>query len=383
MTKKPTITSIQLLFLMLGSAAMFPYTFLPVLRTFPHNQDAWIVCLLMLVYIPILGAPLLFLINKFKGLNINEIIELILGKFFGKVAAVIFGTIFLFCYSSCFLMGVIYMNIFMFPGTPSWALMLYMMIPVIYVAFKGAGTLGRLATYVTPFIILTIIFFFIIGIDKMDASALQPILADSTFLDLNKGAFLTSAQYSQTLILFVFAYFLKIKSSINKTYFSSIIAFVIVLLLMVIPTIAVLGLEFAQHSWNPYFTFTRQVETYDFIQRVQSVNTLAWILVMLLKLATYSFMTSYIFAGITKAKSYKKFIIPLAIVVFVFGLLPFMNKSSTIELLRSDNVLPWVISSASFFLPLLIVLIYFIRKNKINLKLRQIKTEKLKINQET
>ncbi len=46
--KKASITSVQLVLMSVGSALIFPYTFMPILRTPPANQDAWIVLLLMI-----------------------------------------------------------------------------------------------------------------------------------------------------------------------------------------------------------------------------------------------------------------------------------------------------------------------------------------------
>jgi len=359
------------MFLAMGSSFMFPYTFLPALRTPPANQDSWFAAVLMFVYVLILNAPLLFLMNRLRGLDINEMVEAILGKFFGKAAAVIFAGFCMFCYTACMLMGIIFLNIFVFPETPSWALALYMIVPIIYASCKGAGTIGRLATFIASFMILTIIFFFLLGINKMDFSILQPVFADSTFLELNQGAFLTASRYSEIIIFLVFSYFLGQKASINKTYAASLATFGICVLLIMIPVLTVLGPDLAKHAWNPYFTYISQIEVYDFIQRLQSISTLAWFTGMLLKLSIYSFMASYILSGVVKAKSHRGFVIPLAVIAFIVCLLPFMNKSSTIELLRSDQVFPWIILPVIFALPLVLLIVYFFRRKKIRLILEQ------------
>ena len=66
MTKKPAIGAAQLLFMSVGSALVFPYTFMPILTAPPANQDAWIVMFMAIAYIFIINAPLLFLMNKFR-----------------------------------------------------------------------------------------------------------------------------------------------------------------------------------------------------------------------------------------------------------------------------------------------------------------------------
>ena len=365
MTKNPLISPVQLLLMSVGSALVFPYTFMPILTAPPANQDAWIVLIITFVYILIINAPLLFLMNKFRGMNANEMIETILGKFFGKAVSIIFVAFFTYCYTACMLITAIFINLYIFPETPTWALLLYMVVPISYAAYKGAGTIGRLATFIVPFIILTIIVFFLLGIDQMKLSALQPVLADSTFLELNEGAFLTGARYSEILIFLVFSFYLKQKSSINKTYAAALGVFAVSFFMILIPTLTVLGVELGKHAWNPYFIYTRQVEGYEFIERVQSLNTLAWFPAALLKLMMYNFMGSYVLSGIVKAKSHKGFVIPISTVGFILCLLPILNKSSTVELLRSDKVFPFIVLPVIFVVPLMMVIVYFLRRKKI------------------
>lgn len=365
MTKKPIIGSAQLLFMSVGSALIFPYTFMPILSAPPANQDAWIVLFMAIAYIFMINVPLLFLINKFRGMNVNEMTETILGKFFGKVAAVIFIMFFCYCFTACMLITAIFINLYVFPETPAWALLLYMAVPITYASYKGAGTIGRLAMFIVPFIMLTIILFFLLGLKIMDLGTLQPVLADSTFLELNAGAFLTGARYSEILIFLVFSFFLKQKSNINKTYAAALGVFTVCFFLILLPTLTTLGVELAKHAWNPYFMYTRQVEGYDFIERVQSLNTLAWFPAALLKLMMYNFMGSYVFSGVVKAKSHKGFVIPISIIGFFICMLPIMNKSSTVELLRSDKVFPFIVLPATFVVPFIIVIVYFIRRKRI------------------
>lgn len=374
MTKKPLISSAQLLFLSVGSALVFPYTFMPILSAPPANQDAWIVLFMTFPYILVINAPALFLINKFRGVNINEMAETVLGKFFGKAASVVFTAFFIYCFTACMLITAIFINLYIFPETPVWALLLYMIIPVSYGSYKGAGTIGRLSFFIVPFIMLTIVIFLILGLDHIDLDTLQPMLADSTFLQLNEGAFLTAARYSEILIFVVFSFWLKQKSSVNKTYAAALGAFAICFFLILIPTLTVLGVEFGKHAWNPYFIYTRQVEGYDFIQRVQSLNTLAWYPAALLKLMIYNFMGSYVFSGVVKAKSHKAFVIPVSILGFCLCMLPVLNKSSTVELLRSDQVFPFIVLPVTLVAPLILVTVYFIRRKKIDRILEQKKT---------
>ncbi len=371
MIKKSSITSVQLALMAVGSALIFPYTFMPILNTPPANQDAWIVLLMMFPYVLIINAPIMILINRFRGININETVEIILGKFFGKIAAFIFCLFFLYCLTACSLITVKFLVLYVFQSTPTWALLLFLLVPVCYSALKGAGTIARLAFFFVPLMILIAAFFFILGINDMDFSNLKPVLADSTFLELNQGAFLTGSRYSEILIFFVFSFYLHKKANVNKTYASALIVFGITFMIILLPTILVLGVEFAKRAWNPYWQFSRQVDAYDFIQKVQSINLLVWFPGAIIKLAIYNYMCSFTLSGIFKTKTHKGFVIPLAAISFIACLLPMLNRSDVIELLRSDKVFPYIVLPVTLVLPVILLIFYFIRRKKIDAFVKQ------------
>lgn len=374
MTAKPVITSAQLLLMVVGSSLMFPYTFMPILNTPPANQDVWIAFIAALVYIFIINVPILILINKFRGFNLNEMTEIILGKFFGKAASILFVMFFLFCFIACMQIGAIFINMSVLPGTPIWAILVFAFSAAAYVAYKGAGTIGRLATFIVPFVMLTVVLFFLMGLSMMDWKILRPVLAESSLAELNLGAFYTGTRYSEILIFLVFTFFLVKNVSINKTYAKALLIFTVSFLLILIPTMLVLGVDLAKMEFNPYFIYTRQVHAYDFIQRVQSINTLAWFPGLLVKLTIYCFMTSFTLSGVFKAKSHKGFVPVITGLAFFVCMIPMMQKSSVMMFLASDKVFPFVILPFTFVLPLILLTVYLIRRKKINRILAQKKT---------
>ncbi|MPM63648.1 hypothetical protein SDC9_110529 [bioreactor metagenome] len=250
----------------------------------------------------------------------------------------------------------------MFPETPSWALLLFMLAPITYASWKGAGTIGRLATLIVPGVVLTIFFFFIFGINLMDLSILKPVLADSSLIELNNGAFLTAARISEVFVFLVFAEFLPKDAKIIKAFSLGVLLFILVYLMMIIPVLTVLGPDLARHSWNPYFLFSKQIKAYDFIQRVESVSTMGWYVGVLLKLCLYNFMASYALSGIFKTKSHKGFTIALSVFTFCVALIPIVNSTTTIVILRSDMVFPWIVLPCVFVVPLLTVLVFLLKK---------------------
>jgi hypothetical protein len=56
-------------------------------------------------------------------------------------------------------------------------------------------------------------------------------------------------------------------------------------------------------------------------------------------------------------------------------MIPMMQKASVIMLLASDRVFPWIILPFTFILPLILLIVYLIRRGKINGILEKKKAE--------
>ena len=378
MNKKPVISKVQLTLLYVGSALIFPYTFLPLVNSPPKNQDVWIVAILSIVYAIIINIPTLFIMNKYRGLHLVQISELTLGNVWGKVTIIPIMLFSIFCYTACSLIICIFLNLYVFNQTPMWVLLVYTLLPPTYAAYKGAGTIGRISTLIVPPALISVVLFFIFGFEKMDMNALLPILADSNFLEINLGAFITASRYSEILIFLVFSYYLMENASINKAYFSALSIFNIAFLLIIIPTIAVLGMEYAKHVWNPYFTYTRLIQALNFLERVQALNLLVWFPAAMLKLSIFNYIASEITSKIVRAKTHKYFVFVFTGFAFIFCQLPFMNSSYTADMLRSDIVLPMAVFAVVFFVPLTILIAYLVKRKKLDVQIKQLAEENKK-----
>ena len=372
MIKKPKISAIQLALLGAGSGLMIPYTFLPMVKKEFSNQDIWIIFIFAIFLILIINIPLFVLVNKTKELNFYERHDIILGKAAGKAVSSLFVIFFVFAFVVYTMITLLFVKIYLLPDTPEWASLLFLVFPLTYASKKGPGTIGRLGTFIVPLIIMTIVFFFIMGINQMKPETLLPILSDSTLMSISKGAFMTAIRFAEILIIILFSYFLKKGETVNKAFIIGLLTFFISFMLILMPVILVLGTDLAKISNNPYYTYTRQVGDYEFVQRVQSINIVAWFTGTLVKLTIYNYMACYVIAGIfNNKKGHSFFAWPVTIISSAICMLPFMQKSS-VHLIINDDIYPWVVLGYVFVIPLILMIAYLIRKKKVNEKIQQI-----------
>lgn len=372
MEKRTVITSAQLVLLLLGSAVMIPYTTMPAITLPPANQDVWMIPILSMVYRILLALPLLFLVYKFKSIKVNECFEILMGKIIGRLFMVIFVAFFIFAQYYSVSASVLFINSSVYPETPRWALALYILVPIAYTASKGAGTMARLSAFIVPYILVTIVVFFMISFKDIDLFVLKPIFVDSGFAKLNLGAFLDAHKMTELIILLVFSGNIDKDTKLSRVFAIFLIVFTVSMVLMIIPTITILGLDVAKHMDNPYFVLTKQVRAYDFIQRLESFNVLGWFIGILLKMALYNYMSSYFISGITGSKTtYKMFVIPVAIVIFILIMIPKINQYSTFQFLLNPKTYAAIALTPMVVVPIIMCIVYLVRKDKVQKAIRE------------
>jgi hypothetical protein len=116
--------------------------------------------------------------NKFKGIHLQEIAKIILGKIFFRPVLILFACFFIFCYTACMLIGGIFVVGNVLLGTPLPAYLLFSYAIVTYMFYHGVGTIGRMAVVFISFIMFTIVCFSLWN-RLIDVKVVLPILADS------------------------------------------------------------------------------------------------------------------------------------------------------------------------------------------------------------
>lgn len=356
------LTGRQLVFLFVGSKLFLDYTHLPLINTPPENQDVWITEILSIVFSVIFVIPILLLITNFKGKSFSEMVCTILGNKLGKAVGIIYAVFMTFGNFICILMILIFMNAYVFAETPPWAILIFTLLPALYSSYKGILSIGRTAVLFAGYAMVTILLFSLCGYPEMDYRLILPVLSDSTSWQILSGAFFLAARYSEIVLFMFLAVYFSPDLKVVKTAVLSIILGAVFTLLMALPTLTVLGNFISQHVWNPYYLYCRQIHIYDFIQRADSLSFIAWYILAIFKLSIYNFIAAKLLSDVFGTKSHKPFTFILITVLSVVCLLPMFNCSTFITQMRSYNVITWFVFPFIFILPLIILIVYLIRK---------------------
>jgi spore germination protein KB len=366
---KPKISATQLILLVAGSAIMLPYTFMPMLRLNSASQNVWLSALLSVFYIVLFNAPLLFLMIKFKGLSLTQVFKIITGSVLAKIITCVY-VLALFLNFMFFILIVLqFASSVLLIETPVWALLIILLLPVTYAAVKGGGVIAKIAVYIIPLLIISIVLFLLFGLNLTDVRNLMPVAGGGSFANIHMTALLMGAQSADVVIFFIFGYYLNKKANIVKSYAVTVATAVAVSLLIFIPVVAALGFSYASKTLNPYYTFASQVRVYRGLEKLQALTQLAALPASLLKLSAYSFAASHLLNSVFPKVKAKFFALAVSLVAFILCLMPFVDKSDLTLLFITSNAFLYTTLAVSAAIPLLLILVYLLRKKKVDKKL--------------
>jgi len=356
--QKITVTQATLLFICLRMTFTF---FIVSTETPPANQDVWIALLFSVVYVFILFSPFLYLNSQFPRLSLPDYAKLILGNFLSKIFILLYVGFTLFLAVINLVNLTLFIGSGLLPETPNYLLLLFIIIPAVFSAYKGIVTIARTGQIIFPVVLGILFLTMALGINLLNYKTLLPIFRDSSLLQLNNGAFIFATGFHDAILLFFLAPNLQEKT-VAKTFILSLFLSTLIFVLVSITPLMALGIEQARHANFPFYEFLRQIKLGDFIERIEALPLSAWIMTELFKLSVYSYYSALCLNEVIRTKSPKKFLIPFSLLAFFICINPKIYSIDTINTLLSSKVFPKISALFIFVLPLILVLIYKLKK---------------------
>lgn len=248
------ITSRQLILIISTFGLSITISYMFALSLPPKNQDVWIMILLSFIYSLIFRTPLLFLNSKFPELTLVEMLEKILGKYVGKFFGLLYALYFVVYTGFIVILQAQMTGVNILARTPNWLIIGLTIIACLYIGSKDLVMMCWTGELVTPISLAAIILLILLGLKNVDFTLLLPILSDSTFAEINKGAIMFSLLTADVFVLVKASPFLEDKKDVYKIFIYSLLFFTILCSIAVAVTQSALGLEQARHTIYPFFT---------------------------------------------------------------------------------------------------------------------------------
>lgn len=326
----------QALLLIINSQTVIAYSFLPALTAPPANQDVWLAELLAWPFMMILSLPALALALRFPQEGLIKCCLSVLGK----VGAAI-GLLYVWLFLHIGATSLRYLGEFMttvpMPETPILVFTLAIALVAASAVRNGLEVIGRLADAIVPLTLIGVLLVLVLVVNEADMKALAPIL-EKGWGPVALGSFITAARLNEQLVLAMLVPYLTEPKAVLKVAAQAAAGIVAVFVSITVFIIAVFGASQAATRAFPFFALVRMVNLGDVIERIEVIHMAIWVLGILLRTATYFYLSVLGLGQIFGLKTYRPIVFPLgglmvALSIWSFGSLVDLLKFTSPQIL--------------------------------------------------
>ncbi|HHY35975.1 MAG TPA: endospore germination permease [Firmicutes bacterium] len=293
----------------------------PLVTGIKSPQDAWISSLVgtVLSILPVLLMVRLSL--KYPGKTIIEYSQLLLGKFFGKIAGFVLVWYWLSIAATMLRsVGDAYTTAIM-PETPILAFILVVGFLSANAARSGLEVVGRLGEVNMLVVILSVLLTLSLPYKVMNFENLLPVLSKGIRpIMLPTGTAISF--FVEFIILGMVAPYLNNPQTLTKSSLGAIAisgfmmtAFTVVLIAVFGPTVSSLML--------PAFSLARMISIGEFLERLEVIPMSAWTITVAITLAFFLWASAVATAQLLSLKRFQSLVYPLAAISVAFSILFF------------------------------------------------------------
>ena len=279
-----------------------------------------------LIFIGIIGLIFVLILNclfhKFPNSDIIDISEFLGGKLLKNIMGIIFIISFLFvsfitlnCFAN--MIKTIY-----FQNSPLIFILMFFLIGILIANLVGLKSIVRTISMVVPFTVVSILVTLFAVHEDFSISDFSPFFGFSfktTFVD---GILNIFALYVITYYYFLMP-MLKDSYTFKKVTITSYIISWLLLFLTVISILTIFPIENHTEPLNSLYLLSRKVKLGDFLQRLDALFILLWIISIFCYLSISIFMINKIFSKMTNITDSRMITFPAISILFGLCLLPY------------------------------------------------------------
>lgn len=251
------------------------------------GHDGWLSVLSGGLLFFIATIAIIALCNRFEGSSIFDINRAIFGKLFSYIINTVFLIYLVTVAITCLTSFAFAVGAWFFQSTPMWALVPYISIPSVYLAYKGLKGVCRfnfLLVALIPILLSLVLF----TLKNVQIHNLMPVGVHG--LPKIAGAFPKTAlcYLGFETLLFVFPY-IKDRQHVLKYTSLGFVSMILILTIFTADSIAVFGEDMLKMRISAFVGFAKMISV-PVLERIDLYYFSAWIAAMVLALNAYMFL---------------------------------------------------------------------------------------------
>ncbi len=319
-----------------------------------------------IIYISIIDLiGLLVIIKLFEKFDGKDILDI--SEFVGtsKLKAIVGLLSIILLFSVAFITIIDFSNVLhtiYFSSFPLIYILIFFIIGILIANLINFRAISNIISLIAPFAIISILITFFARIGDFDITNLTPVLGENYHTTFVMGLLNTFAMY-----FIVYIYFLKPllqnQTEFKKISIISYIISVIMILLTVVPILTLFNTADGNEPINSLFLLARQIEFGNFIQRVDAIFIMLWILSIYAYLSFVIFLINRIIKKIINISNEKMLTFSTCSLLFGLALIPLnMSHIHFIE----DTVYRYMVIGFIFGLGIILLIWANIKYRKVN-----------------
>jgi len=334
---------------------------LPAISVSAAKQDAWISGLIGLAAGLVIVSLFCKLGKLYPQLNLIESIQQIFGKWIGTIVSFIFLT-------HPFFSAVMHMRetgdfivTEIMPETPLQAILILGSCVFTMAVFLGLEVIGRAGEIFFPWVMFLFLIFIAFLLSEIKIDNIKPLL-ENGFRPVIHGSLTFTAFSFMELVSFLMIFpYIKHPNKIQKGFIQGALIGGIALVILIAICILVLGPDMTERSTYPSYTLAMKVRIGIFLERVEIILAIMWILTTFFKIVLNIYIVNLGLAQLLRLSEYRVLIFPLAVIMIALSSIIVPNMTY-FELVVSQYW-PFFDMTFAVLLPLLLLGVYYIRQS--------------------
>jgi len=333
--------------------------FLPGISASYAGQDAWISLLLAAAAAAVIALTAVSLGRRFPEKNLFEYLEIMLGKIPGKLVGVLYLCWFLYIAAALVREYGTFMIPIFFRQTPLVVLAAAGVAATAYAAYGGLETLARANQLFFPVIVGASAVLFGLALPQMDVVNLLPVL-EAGPVSIIKGSLAPLSWFGEIFLISVLLPYLNRPEQARRIALTSILIATSIFELSVIGVISIFGPSVTSSYLLAFLNGVRMIHIANFIERLEALLMLIWILSAGVKLSMFYWATALGSAQVMGLKDYRPLIPPVGAAILALSI---FNYTSVMDLLNfTATVWPFYALTFELAIPLFLLAVAAIRK---------------------
>jgi spore germination protein KB len=332
MNDREVISGRQLILLVFTFIIATGTLFIPTFVAQNAGRDGWMSVLiggLVGVVVTLVVTAVGF---KFPDKTLIEYSEIILGKWVGKIIGVIF--IFFYIHLTSIVVREISTTIHgtLIPKTSFESITIIIFIACAYCVKKGLEVITRVNVLVLVMIYIAIFTILFLLLKDIDIKLLTPVLSHGISPVLKDSAAPAGWFGEVVSIAFLIPFINKPKEARLHSIVGVVWA-AITLAIMTALCVMIFGSKLTALLTFPTLEAVRYINLNDYIERIEILFLIPWILSTYIKICFYYYISVLITSKIFKIKTTKTLVLPIGLVIFSLSLVLFDNSVDLFDFL--------------------------------------------------